>query len=334
MQADVALGQRRALLFTSWLAGAILAVSAAEAQVAPGALAASNAQNSTASVLLFDSSGNGTTILGLAHGLGSPRGLAVQVPGGDLFIADAAVPAVFRWNQSSGLVTFADASDGIGSPQGLAFDGAGNLYLSNANNANASILRFDSAGNGTTILTTADGLGSPRDLAIQAGTGDLFIADAAAQVVWRWNSSSGLSTFADATDGIGNPEGLAFDAAGNLYISNASNATASVRRFDVAGNGTPLLGVSDGLGSPRDLAIQPGPGDLFIADAADQRIFRWSASAGLSTFADAADAVGTPQGLAFAPLPSPLEIPGLGSIGLGVLVLALGAAGYASLRRT
>jgi DNA-binding beta-propeller fold protein YncE len=258
----------------------------------------SNARNSDASVLSFDTGGMGAAILGLADGLGSPRGLAIDPVSGDLFIADAFVQKVFRWSSGSGLAVFADAADGIGNPQGLAFSASGELYVSNARNADASVLKFDAGGTGVTILGLADGLASPRELAIDPVSGDLFIADAAAEKVFRWNAMAGLAVFADSADGIGHPEGLAFEAGGDLFVSNARNADASVLRFDPAGTGVAILGLADGLGSPRGMAVEADSGDLLIADAAAQRVLRRSSGGGLSVVADAGDGVGNPEDVA------------------------------------
>jgi DNA-binding beta-propeller fold protein YncE len=169
------------------------------------------------------------------------------------------------------------------------------LFVSNARNRDASVLRFDGGGVGTTILGLGDGLGSPRGLAVDPVSGDLFVADALARKVFRWSAAGGLSVFADAADGIGNPEGLAFGAAGELFVSNARNRDASVLRFDGGGVGTTILGLGDGLGSPRGLAVDPVSGDLFVADAFARKVFRWSAAGRLSVFADAADGIGNPD---------------------------------------
>jgi DNA-binding beta-propeller fold protein YncE len=177
----------------------------------------------------------------------------------------------------------------------------GDLLVSSAATAFPAVLSFDAPGAGTLILALPDGLESPRGLAIDPGSGDLFIADAAAAKVFRWNPVAGLSVFADALDGIGVPVGLAFGAGGALFVSNADNAAPSVLRFDAAGTGTTILSPALGhpLGSPRGLAVDPVSGDLFIADAAAEKIFRWNGAI-LTVFADAADAIGVPEGLAFA----------------------------------
>jgi len=90
------------------------------AQVLPCDLFVSNARNSDPSVLRFDLSGQGTTILNASDGLGSPRGLAIG-PCGDLFIADPAAQIIFRWNPINGLTVFADATDNIGYSEDLLF---------------------------------------------------------------------------------------------------------------------------------------------------------------------------------------------------------------------
>ena len=291
-----------------------------------------NARNSDASVLLFPNDFRGRLLLGISNGLGSPRRLAVDPLTGDLFVSDAFVQRVFRRSAEGSLSTFADASDGIGNATGLAFDAAGRLYVSNSRNSAASVLIFERDGSGRQILGLGDGLGSPRGLAIDALTGDLFVADAFVQRVFRWSAVGGLSTFADASDGVGNASGLAFDPAGRLYVSNARNSDASVLVFERDGTGQEILGLADGLGSPRGLAFDSLSGDLFIADVFAQIVFRWNATNGLSTYLDSSDGIGNPEGLAAAALLG-AGIPSISRGGQILLALLLAGVGLAAMRR-
>ncbi len=112
------------------------------------------------------------------------------------------------------------------------------------------MLRFDAGGTGTTILGLADGLGSPRGMGVDADSGDLLIADAAAQKIFRWSAGAGLSVVADAADGVGNPEDVEPDCGnggtvtpGTIYglVFDNSAAMETVVTVDpVSGAVTPV----------------------------------------------------------------------------------------------
>jgi len=136
-------------------------------------------------------------------------------------------------------------------------------------------------------------LSNPRYLAMDV-LGNLYISDAASNVVRRVDSSTGVITTAAGSGVAGysgdgglatgarlkSPAGVAVDAAGNLYISDNGNYV--VREVNkstgiittTAGNGT--LGTSGNgglptsaqLGGPEDLVLDAA-GDLYIADYAD-----------------------------------------------------------------
>ncbi len=97
-------------------------------------------------------------------------------------------------------------------PVGIAFDAAGNLYISDNNNAR--IRRVDAV---TGIITT------------YAGTG-----------VSGYNGDNIQARLAQLND----PYHISFDPSGNLYIADSSNNR--VRRVDTAGIITTVAGTGHG----------------------------------------------------------------------------------------
>ena len=145
-------------------------------------------------------------------------------------------------------------------PQGVALDGAGNLYI--ADTANNRIRRVDAF---TGEITTVAGTGA------QGYAGD-----------------GALATLAE----FNQPQGIAVDGEGNLYIADTGNNV--VRKINAAtGNITTIAGTGaqgyagDGalatqakLNLPTALAVDAA-GDVYIADAGNNRIRLVNAASGL-----------------------------------------------------
>jgi DNA-binding beta-propeller fold protein YncE len=174
----------------------------------------------------------------------------------------------------------------------------GELFSSNTGAIPFKVVR-DPGGVDLPVLTVAEGVLSPRGLAVDPVSGNLFVADPPTHTIFRWSGPVPAPVFADAADGLDLPVGLAFNAAGELFVSDASFASPAVFRFDAAGHGTAIIDATDGLVSPRGVAIDPISGDLFIDDAGAKKVFRWNPVSGLTTFADDGDGIGLPEGLAF-----------------------------------
>jgi sugar lactone lactonase YvrE len=185
----------------------------------------------------------------------APIGLALS-PLGALFVAERENHRLRRVAFGGDVRLFAGAgtigrADGLGAaaqfnnPTGLAFDGLGNLYVSDF--ANHTIRKVTSAG----VVTTL------------AGTGVAGFADGPGTTA-RFN----------------NPAGIAIDAAGYLYVADVSNHR--IRRVapdgtvtTVAGTGEP--GFADGpalsakFAAPSALAVA-GDGTVYVADYGNHRI--------------------------------------------------------------
>ena len=246
-----------------------------------------------------------------------PSGLAID-SAGNLYIADASNNRIRKITPSGLTSTVAGngspgfSGDGgpatsasLNFPTGVAVDGAGNIYIADADN---NLIRKVSTGG--TIQTVAgngvagnsgagDGgpatsapLNAPHAIAVDS-TGNLYIT---ANVRVRKVTPDGtINTFAGngnigvsgdggpATSAALNfPDGLAVDAIGDVFIADTSNAR--VRKVGLDGTITTVAGTSlanfsgDGgsattasLSDPSGVAVD-GAGNLYIADFFNNRI--------------------------------------------------------------
>ena len=205
----------------------------------------------------------------------------------------------------------------INQPQGIAVDAIGNVYFADQNNHR--VRRVEA---GTRIISTVVGTGErdyngeglpglstniyrPTAVALDSA-GNLYIAEE--NRVRRMDANTGLVTTFAGTGGWGyggdtGPataaefsliEAIAFDATGNLYIGDYGNSR--LRRVDAAtGIVTTVLGNGKGdfcgdngaaldacIDFPQGIAVD-ADGNVFIADAANERIRRVAADTGIIT---------------------------------------------------
>jgi sugar lactone lactonase YvrE len=187
------------------------------------------------------------------------------------------------------------SDDGIGSvvqftsPEGIAYDGNGNLYITDKYNHTIRKLVI-ATGQVTTIAGVTgsggivDGIGSaarfyyPQGITCD-GNGNLYICDLIA--IRKLMIATGEVT--TISMGFYSPEGIAYDGNGNLYISQwfynhsiSKLVIATQEVTTIAGvAGSP--GSDDGVGSaarfyaPRGLTCD-GNGNLYICDASNYTI--------------------------------------------------------------
>jgi trimeric autotransporter adhesin len=256
-----------------------------------------------------------TPVAGVSASIGAPSGVATDAAGNIYFASDQ---CVFKLDTNSVLTRVAGnshpgysgdggpaASAQLNTPQGVAVDGAGNLYIADANNnrvRKVSPVGIIStvAGDGT-LGYSGDGgpatsaqLSGPAGVATD-GAGNLYIADQFNNRIREVSPSGIITTVAGsgakgfsgdggpATSAALNfPAGVTADGAGNLYIGDTYNQR--VRRVSPAGiitsvAGTGAVGYSgDGglatsarLNLPEGVAVDSA-GNLYIADSANSRV--------------------------------------------------------------
>jgi len=202
--------------------------------------------------------------------LGQPRGTPVVDKAGNLIFSDGFNQRIRRVDAVTGVITTiagngtqgfsGDGAPAINAqlnyPDALALDSSGNLFI--ADNFNSRVRRVDAV---TGIITTIAGNGT-----------------------FGFSGDGGAATAAS----LNGPDGLAFDGGGNLFILDSGYAR--IRRVDaasgvittVAGNGArgyigdggPALSATlNPFGIADGLALN-GSGDLFFADALNNRIRR------------------------------------------------------------
>ena len=251
---------------------------------------------------------------GIADGVGAaalferPHGLCAD--GNTLYVADKMNNVIRKVDPASGtVITVAGSSkngsaDGVGAlasfaqPFACVADGAGKLYVSDADNATIRVI--DLATRAVTTLAgsagktgTTDGVGAaarfntPAGLALANGT--LYVADLANHTIRAIVlSSATVSTFAGtagapgSVDAVGTaaklnkPNGLALDGNGNLYVADQQNSTirkivlssAAVSTIAGAAGTTGSLdgnGTSARFWNPHAVAAD-GNGNLYVAD--------------------------------------------------------------------
>jgi uncharacterized protein (TIGR03437 family) len=200
---------------------------------------------------------------------------------------------------------------------GVAVDFSGNIYIADSSNrrirkiANGIVTTIAGIGvqgfSGDGGPATSAMLGRAEAIAVDTG-GNLYYADSVNQRIRKIASSGIISTVAGngvagySGDGgpatsasLNFPVGLALDSGGNIYIADANNSrvrkvTPSGIISTIAGNGQEGFSgdggaaVSASLNLPSDVLVDGG-GNLYIADAGNNRIRKVTSSGQISTIA-------------------------------------------------
>ena len=242
---------------------------------------------------------------------------------GNLVIADTSNARVRKITAGSQIVTTVaggytgngkkatDASLNFGEGNRLAFDGSGNLYITDTDNN--SIRKVSATGIITTVAgsatsgysgdggpATAAQLYRPTSVAVDSA-GNVFIADTGNGVVRKVDSTGTITTLNVQNNTpfypfrVNNDAGIAVDSFGNLYVCDGLTV---VWKIDPNGNGTIVAGTPWGFGYGGDggpatqalLLIPAGvavdaAGNLYIADWLNNRIRRVDTTGIITTIA-------------------------------------------------
>lgn len=224
----------------------------------------------------------------------------------------------------NGLVSFsgdggAAINAALNYPKGLAIAANGTLYIADTGNyrvrtVNSLGVISTFAGNGVNAFSGDGGAAASASvsdvMAVAVNSaGSVYIADASNRVIREVSSTGTITTIAGISgvqgfsgDGglataatLGRAVALALDASGNLYIVDSVNQR--VRRIaangiitTIAGNGNSAYAGDGGLATlasfsfPLGVAVD-GSGNVYVADAGNNRVRKISAAGVISTVA-------------------------------------------------
>jgi sugar lactone lactonase YvrE len=265
---------------------------------------------------------DGATTGPVAVTVGGHTGTAPQAF--TVLAAAATTVTTFAGNGTVAIVDGPAASASFRTITGLTFDAAGNLYV--VENSNNIIRKVSAAGDvaffaGSGSATFAEGTGAAASFYNPVGIttgpdGNLYLADywnqrirkvtpGAATSTAAGSGTRGLAEGPAATAMFSLPRDVVFDAGGNLYVAELTNAR--IRKITPAGNVTTFAGTTAGytdgpaataqFRAPYGMAIDAN-GNLYVADATNHCIRKITPAGDVSTLAGNgtagfADGIGT-----------------------------------------
>jgi serine/threonine-protein kinase len=205
-------------------------------------------------------------------------------------------------------------------PTGICIDPSGNLYISDG--GNYKIRKIAASGVVSTLAGSTQGYidGTPGSAQFEqpmglcmSSTGTLYIVDQGAQAIRSLSTPGGVTTVSGGGEGyvsgsistaeFDNPAGICMNAAGTLFVADASNSLirgiSATKVFDIAGNPN-QTGSADGSGTQAQFndpfgICTDGNGNFYVADTYGQKI-RKVTGAGVVTTIAGSDAEGAADG--------------------------------------
>lgn len=172
----------------------------------------------------------------------------------------------------------------------MAFDPAGNLHIANDG------YTYRKMANSTTIEKRFQlpytGIG---DLEIDS-KGSLYLSDPFVNnAVYKIFPNGSIITFVDSADGIKNPYGMAMDKNDNLYVANSSYPNGAIMKVSPAGNSSVFAKIEPGI---LDMTFDANQ-ILYVSNRSMATIHKFNDSGVGTLFANAANGLNDPSGLAF-----------------------------------
>ena len=215
-----------------------------------------------------------------------------------LVIADTGLDRILRYSLTGTKISeFGSPGTADGefqSPRDVAVDGAGNIYVADAENNR--IQKFDSAGvwqwtRGTTG-SCSDCLFTPIGITWDAANQVVLVSSSAQDRIKAWDAN-GVFKWTSPDIGVNGPRDSARGPDGRIWVSDYSNHR--IKAFDVTAAGvwttTPVFtlgGPGDGdLNFPYNMAWNAAGTRMYVADTGTGRIVVYDFAAGSWTFTTA-----------------------------------------------
>ncbi len=170
--------------------------------------------------------------------------------------------------------------DGLKFPEGPAWDGKGNVYVSNCDADPGIVTRFDEQGNGSVAFQGSDKTFKKTNGMTFHQSGSLFVCDFGKKAIIEIKPDGSASVYADSFQGVPfrGPNDLAFDDFGNLYFTDPAGSSKQapvgrVYRVDKLKNVTM---VASGLAFPNGIAFSADGKTLFVAESQKYHVLKYA----------------------------------------------------------
>jgi gluconolactonase len=170
-------------------------------------------------------------------------------------------------------------ADGLKFPEGPAWDGRGNLYVSNCDAVPGIVTRIDQQGTASIAFTGSDKTFKKTNGMTCHVSGSVFACDFGKNAIVEIRPDGSVSTYADNYQGVPfrGPNDLAFDPNGNLYFSDPAGSSKEapighVYRVDKLKKVTQ---VASGLAFPNGVAFSPDGNTLYVAESQKYHVLKY-----------------------------------------------------------
>jgi sugar lactone lactonase YvrE len=210
---------------------------------------------------------------------GARYGAAILLDSSGDVIATAYIQGVGSGPNVSFLPPFESIIGSSSSGGGIAIDGAGDVYISDANNN--LVKKETPSGSGYTESVVVTGLNYPGSVTVD-GAGNLYIGDTYNNRVLKEIPSGSGYTQMVIGSGMDRPNAVAVDGSGNLYVADALNGRVLLETLsDGSYMQTDIFdcGSAGSQSCPSGVAVD-GSGDLFITAYDSGSVLELTPSAG------------------------------------------------------